>query len=67
MLQLLCIVTSLNSRLEYINTSRNVPSGSLWIISAYGWVSLLEVNVNCDRFHEVQWIILIEWQSKASL
>jgi hypothetical protein len=67
MLQLLCIVTSFNTRLENIHTSRYVSSRPLWIISTDSRISLFEVYIYSNWLHEVQRIVLIEWQSKASL
>ena len=66
-LELLCIVSSLNTRLEYIYASRNISSRSLRVVSANSRISLFEVYIYCDWFHKVQRIILVKGQSKASL
>lgn len=66
-LQLLCIVSSFNARLENIYTSRYISSRFLGIICTDSRVSLFEVYIYSYWFHKVQRIVLIEWQSKASL
>jgi hypothetical protein len=67
MLQLLCIVSSFNTRLENIHTSRDVSSRFLRIICADSRVSLFEVYIYSYWLHKVQRIVLIKWQSKPSL
>lgn len=67
MLQLLCIVSSFNTRLENIHTSRYISSRFLRIICADSRVGLFEVYIYSYWLHKVQRIVLIEWQSKASL
>lgn len=67
MFKFLGIVASLDSRLEYIYASWNISPRLLRVVSADSRISLLEVYIDSDRLHEIQWIILVEWQSKASL
>ena len=67
MLQLLCIVSSFNTRLENIHTSGYVSSWPLRVISSDRRVGLFEVYIYSNWLDKVQRIVLIEWQSKASL
>ena len=37
------------------------------VVLAHTWVRLLEVDVNSDGLHIVQWVLLVEWQTEISL
>ena len=67
MLQLFCIVSSFNTRLENVHTSGYVSSWPLWVISSNRRVGLFEVYIYSNWLDEVQRIVFIERQSKASL
>jgi len=67
LLQLLSIVSTLNSRLEYIYTSRYVTSWLFRVISSNCRISLLEIYIDCNRLYKVQRVIFIKRQSKSCL
>lgn len=60
------MLASIGSRLEYILSTRDILLHRLGVIVADSGVGLLEVDIDGDRFHIVQRILLIERETEFS-
>jgi len=57
---------SISYRLKHTLSSWNCLVLWLRVIITNTWIRLLEININCDCFYEIERVFLVKWQTKFS-